>query len=277
MHLGSLYTALASYLDARSQHGYWLLRIDDIDTPRNIRGASERIIRDLEKFGLHWDERVYYQSENLARYFDIITQLSEQQLLYRCTCSRKSLAALNPHNPVYPGICRHTCPDPAKPAALRLKTEDIEINFADRLQGLIRQNLSRELGDFVVQRKDNIVAYQLAVVIDDYQQGITDIVRGFDLLDSTPRQIFIQQLLGYSRPRYMHVPLIVDEQGVKLSKQTHAEAVDTEKPEKTLYRLLRLLRQDPPKILLKAQVEEILEWAVARWNPQHLKKIRAIH
>lgn len=137
--------------------------------------------------------------------------------------------------------------------------------------------MARELGDFVLQRKDNIVAYQLAVVIDDYRQQVSHVVRGYDLLDSTPRQIYIHRLLGYPQPDYMHVPLIVDEQGYKLSKQTHAHAVDTTKPAQTLFRVLQLLKQNPPSQLQKARVEEILEWAIAHWRPQQLKKVRAIH
>ncbi len=277
MHLGSLYTALASYLDARNRRGRWLLRIDDIDTPRNVNGAAKQIIHDLEIFGLHWDERVYYQSEHLPDYLDVISRLTDSARLYRCTCSRKSLAQLDQEISIYPGICLRRPPDPDRPAAFRLKTEDVEIGFADRLQGTISQNLYREIGDFVVQRKDRIVAYQLAVVIDDYRQQVTDVVRGFDLLDSTPRQIFIHQLLGYRQPNYMHVPLIVDDDGYKLSKQTHAKAVDTEKPAATLFRLLSLLKQNPPDSLRKATVADILEWAVVHWEPRQLKKVRAIH
>lgn len=277
MHLGSLYTALASYLEARAHQGRWLLRIDDIDTPRNVPGAAEQIVRDLEIYGLCWDGPIYYQSENLSRYIDIIEQLHARQWLYRCSCSRKLLASLNSDSVIYPGLCRKKPPGDDKPAALRLKAPDISIDFRDRLQGMIQQNLARELGDFIVRRKDNIIAYQLAVVIDDKQQGINDIVRGFDLLDSTPRQIYIQQLLGYDRPSYMHVPLIVDEHGYKLSKQTHAQAVDTANPVQTLFRLLTLLRQNPPADLLQANVGEILEWAIARWDPSRLQKVRAIH
>ncbi|WP_349432754.1 tRNA glutamyl-Q(34) synthetase GluQRS [Methylomarinum sp. Ch1-1] len=278
LHLGSLYTALASYLDARSHRGLWLLRIDDLDTPRNVPGAAEQIINELQIFGLHWDGPIDYQSEKLADYHHAIDRLLEEQRLYRCSCSRKSLAeATHNQHPIYPGFCRVTPPDANQPAALRIKTDDLMLFFQDRLQGFIQQNLSRELGDFIVQRKDRIVAYQLAVVIDDHQQNITDVVRGYDLLDSTPRQIFIQRLLGYQRLSYMHVPIIVDEQGHKLSKQTHAQAVDTQRPAHTLFLLLKLLKQKPPASLGKANVTEILDWAIAHWQPENLKKVRAIH
>lgn len=177
---------------------------------------------------------------------------------------------------VYPGFCRLTPPSSDQPAALRLKTNHFRIVFQDRLQGTIEQNVEREAGDFIVQRKDRIIAYQLAVVIDDHDQHVTDVVRGADLLDSTPRQICIQQIFAFSRPKYMHMPVMVDRQGVKLSKQTHAPAVDTQNPPAVLFRLLTLLNQHPPDILRKAKVGDILDWAIAHWDPQALHTIRAI-
>lgn len=278
LHLGSLYTALAGFLDARKHNGQWLLRIDDLDTPRNVFGAVESIIHDLESFGLHWDQQIFYQSQSLHHYHSGIDQLLNGQQLYPCTCTRKSLAEATLNNPhTYPGFCRNKRIAQNEPHALRIKTYDATLSFHDQLQGDVSQDLSKDPGDFIVKRKDRIIAYQFAVVIDDFQQHITRVVRGYDLLDSTPRQLFIQQLLSYSSPEYMHVPVIVDQHGTKLSKQTHAEAVNTEKPAETLFLLLTLLKQNPPDNLRKATVADILDWAVAHWNPQKLKKIRAIH
>jgi len=272
-----LYTALAGFLDARKHQGQWLLRIDDLDTPRNVESAIESIIHDLERFGLHWDQAIHYQSQSLELYHSCINKLLEEQHLYPCSCSRKSLAASNLKNPlVYPGYCRNKAADQDKPHALRIKTHDLTLSFQDRLQGTVSQNLMCYPGDFIIKRKDQIVAYQLAVVIDDFQQHITHVVRGYDLLDSTPRQLFIQKLLGYSHPEYMHVPVIVNQQGEKLSKQTHAEGVNTQKPAETLFLLLTLLKQNPPDNLRKAKVADILDWAIAHWNPQNLTKINAI-
>ncbi|WP_330165402.1 tRNA glutamyl-Q(34) synthetase GluQRS [Methylomonas sp. LL1] len=272
LHLGSLYTALASYLDARRHNGLWLLRIDDLDTPRNADGASDAILRCLERFGLHWDGNVYFQIQHLEHYQQILATLQHQQWLYACRCSRKTLA----NTPIYPGYCREAGFVDDESSALRLKTQDRQIEFDDALQGFISQNLIREHGDFIVRRKDRIIAYQFAVVIDDYNQRINHVVRGADLLDSTAKQLYLQQLLGYPMPRYTHLPLIVDQQGNKLSKQTLAAPADDSHPESTMFLLLRLLRQNPPAELANAPAELQLQWAIAHWKPLALKKIRAI-
>lgn len=270
MHLGSLYTALASFLDARSRQGRWLLRIDDIDTPRNVEGAGEAILRCLEAFGLHWDGKVYYQSRHLADYQDVLNQLQPQ--LFACRCSRKKLA----NQPIYPGFCRDLGLALEKNCALRLQAPYTNIGFNDALQGRFEQNLAREVGDYVIKRRDGLFAYQLAVVVDDHIQGITHIVRGADLLDSTPRQIYTQNLLGYATPHYMHLPLIVDDEGNKLSKQTLAAPVEAAQPAETLFAVLALLRQQPPADLQRAPLAELLQWAIAHWQPERLKKTRAI-
>lgn len=194
-------------------------------------------------------------------------------LVYPCTCTRKSLQ----NYAIYPGICLKKKPKPDQAYALRIQSKNTEISFNDEIQGQQVFSASDQLGDFIVKRKDNVIAYQLAVVVDDYQQNITHVIRGFDLLDSTPKQIFLQQLLGYPTPNYCHVPIITDSQGCKLSKQSFADAVSTEKPEKTLFLLLQLLQQNPPALLKTASVKEILEWAVNNWQSQQLKKIRAIN
>jgi len=265
---------LASYLHARANQGLWLLRIDDIDSPRVVKGSAESIIDTLQNYGLLWDGSVYYQSDHTQSYQQAIDKLSAQEQVYPCSCSRKTLSALN--SPVYPGTCRsifHQKP----PCSLRLKTEDLEIAFDDELQDQQIQNIASQHGDFIIKRKDNITAYQLAVVIDDQQQGVTHVVRGFDLLDSTIKQLYLYKLLGHPPPSYCHVPVIVDSAGNKLSKQKSAQAVSMQNPQKTLFLLLELLQQNPPSKLKKSPVDEIINWGIEHWHSAPLKKIRAIN
>jgi glutamyl-Q tRNA(Asp) synthetase len=270
-----LYTALASFLQARSQQGQWLIRIDDLDTPRNVAGAAADILRTLEIFGLSWDESVFYQSQQLETYHAFIEQLITQNQVYPCICSRKTLAAFQSEpNSIYPGFCRNKTTFPSEPYALRLKTEPVNIGFQDFLQGEVCHNIAEQHGDFVIKRKDQIIAYQFAVVIDDYLQRITEVVRGFDLLDSTPQQIYLHYLLGLQPPAYMHVPILADQRGQKLSKQSHAQAVDVANPERTLFYLLSLLKQHPPLELQKATAAELLDWAIKNWQPD---KLTAVH
>jgi len=246
------------------------LRIDDLDTPRNVKGADTAILHCLERFGLLWDGPVYYQRQHQADYLNALNQL--QADLYACRCSRKQLADTTR----YPGFCREAHWPDSSDSALRLTTDAVPIVFSDALQGTISQNLAQQQGDFIVRRKDQIIAYQFAVVIDDHAQHINHVMRGADLLDSTPKQIYLQQRLGYPTPRYLHLPLIVDRQGNKLSKQTLAAPVDDTQPATTLFLLLQLLQQQPPADLLDAPIDQQLQWAVAHWQPQALKKIRAI-
>ncbi|MGZ5052419.1 MAG: tRNA glutamyl-Q(34) synthetase GluQRS [Methylobacter sp.] len=280
LHLGSLYTALAGFLQARSQQGLWLLRIDDLDTPRNVNGSADAILKTLEAFGLHWDGEVYFQSRHIDVYLDVIEQLRIQKLIYPCTCSRKTLASIagagRAQPDIYPGICRERHDLPDEPHALRVKTDDRVVSFHDQLQGLVSHRINEQDGDFIVRRKDSIIAYQFAVVVDDDLQRINHIVRGFDLLEETPKQIYLQQLLGIQTPSYMHVPVIVDEHGYKLSKQTQAMAVDSAVPQCVIFELLKLLKQNPPLELKKAPVAEQLSWAIAHWNPGALKNTRAL-
>jgi len=257
----------------------WLLRIDDLDTPRNVKGAGDAILKTLEAFGLHWDRDVDYQSRHIDVYNDVINDLRRNQLIYPCTCSRKTLTASDrgqSQPDIYPGICRDRQTLPDIPHALRIKTDKRIIVFQDELQGPITHNLAGQHGDFIVQRKDKIIAYQFAVVIDDDLQHVNHIVRGFDLLDATPRQIYLQQLLGLGTPGYMHVPVIVDQQGYKLSKQTQAMAVDLTTPHRVIFELLALLKQNPPVELRQAPVAESLNWAIAHWNPDLLKNVHAV-
>lgn len=280
LHLGSIYTALAGFLQARSQQGLWLLRIDDLDTPRNVKGSADTILKALEAFGLYWDGDVYYQSRHIDAYNDVISGLQADRLIYPCTCSRKTLTpglvGRQSQPDVYPGICRSRQVLPGEPHALRIRTDSRIITFQDGLQGPISHNIAEQDGDFIVKRKDRIIAYQFAVVIDDDLQRVNQIVRGFDLLDETPKQIYLQQLLGFDTPSYMHVPIIVDEQGYKLSKQTQAMAVDLTSPQRVIYELLVLLKQNPPIELKEAPATELLSWAVEHWNPALLENVRTV-
>jgi glutamyl-Q tRNA(Asp) synthetase len=277
-----LFTALASFLYARSRKGLWLLRIDDLDTTRNRPGAVNAILRALGAFGLAWDDSVYYQSEHVDSYEQYLAELVQNQLTYRCTCSRKMLDGLiseddpDVKSNVYPGICRDKAITADTPHAIRVKTKPSTFSFHDGLQGLISHNLAVQHGDFILKRKDQIFAYQFAVVIDDALQKVNHVVRGCDLLEETPKQIFIQQTLGLPTPTYTHVPIIVDQCGYKLSKQTLAKAVDSQSPNKTLFDLLTLLKQNPPKELYRASVNELLGWAIAHWRPSELSLTRAI-
>jgi glutamyl-Q tRNA(Asp) synthetase len=264
---------VASFLEAQVRQGQWLLRIDDLDTPRNVAGAADEILRTLEVFGLHWDESIFYQSQHQQDYHIFIEKLWQQHVIYRCVCSRKDL--LN-YQSIYPQFCRHKIISTRKNYALRVKTTTHTIQFQDQLQGCINHNVGVEEGDFIIRRKDNIVAYQLAVVIDDELQHVNHVIRGLDLLDSTPRQLYLQQLLKLNSPRYLHIPIIIDKAGHKLSKQTLARGVDRTRPEKTLYFVLQLLKQQPPMELKKASVRNILDWAIVHWEIKSLKSIKEI-
>lgn len=238
LHFGSLVSALASWLDARTHGGAWLVRIEDIDGPRTVPGAAEEILSTLTCFGMHADEPPVWQSHRMARYQEALEQLKAAGLVYPCGCTRKEIAdsLLNAHarntTLAYPGTCRNGLH--GKPArAWRLRVPDGDaavITFEDRWQGTQTQNLATEVGDFVLRRADDQWAYQLAVVVDDADAGITHIVRGADLMDSTARQIYLQRCLGVPTPDYLHVPVVMNEQGEKLSKQNGATALDRDKP-----------------------------------------------
>lgn len=276
LHLGSLYTALASFLQARSQQGKWLLRIDDLDTPRNVKGAADSILTTLDAFGLHWDDSVVYQSQCLDAYHAKLDELAKNRLIYPCSCSRKTLAAIQASTDVYSGLCRNKLIPPDSPYALRVKTAARVIAFDDGLQGLMAHNIAEQDGDFILKRKDGIIAYQFAVVIDDYLQQVNQVVRGVDLLTETPKQIYLQQLLGLPCPDYMHVPVIVDQQGYKLSKQTRATAVNLTTLSRVIFDLLSLLKQNPPPELQRASVSELIDWACMQWTISPLKHLKQV-
>jgi glutamyl-Q tRNA(Asp) synthetase len=259
-----------------------LLRIDDLDAPRNKVGSVGAILKTLEAFGLCWDGDIYYQSRHLDDYTNFLEKLAQNQLTYRCICSRKRLDDLfagdnlGVKHKIYPGICREKTVPNSTSHAIRLKTGSQPISFQDELQGQISQNLAEQHGDFILKRKDGIIAYQFAVVVDDALQQVNHVVRGCDLLDETPKQIYLQQLLGFPTPAYKHVPVVVDQLGYKLSKQTLATEVDTQSPSLTLFDLLVLLKQNPPDDLKGATVNGLLDWAITHWRPEVLTLCRTI-
>ena len=268
LHFGSLVAAVASYADARHHDGEWLLRIEDVDQTRSLASAETRIMRALQAFGMHWDRDPIRQSEREPRYQSVLEQLVERGLAYRCNCSRKTIAAMARHGsegPVYPGTCRmHPPPDKAR-SAWRVIVDAQDISFNDRVVGEVRQNLALEIGDFVVRRIDSFTAYQLAVVVDDHDQGITHVVRGADLLWSTPRQVWLQRMLHYEAPRYAHIPLVYSEDGHKLSKSDNAHPLDEHNPVAGLTAAWRHLGQQPPPETLGSS-NAFWEWAIPRWD-----------
>ncbi len=276
LHTGSLLTALASYLDAKANHGLWLVRMEDLDPPREMAGAAEQILESLQHYGLHWDGDVWYQSQRHQQYQQAVDQLIAQGLAFYCTCSRSQILAASGSNR-YPGTCRNCSTPPNVPHAVRLQINDIDISFLDSLQGLQRCNLFQESGDFVIKRKEGLFAYHLAVVLDDAAQGITHIVRGCDLLDSSFRHIYLQQVLNLPTPQYTHLPVIVNEEGQKLSKQTYAEAIPHDNPTPLLLHCLELLGQQPPSTLKQAPASELLQWGIEHWQQHNIPPIRALH
>lgn len=279
LHFGSLVAAVGSYLDARQHNGIWLVRIEDLDKPRCVPGAANDILRTLEAYGLCWDEEIVYQSQRTAAYQAAFEQLRPH--LYPCACSRKEIAdsALQHGDElVYPGTCRNGLPPGKTARAWRVRVDQPPslIEFDDALQGHITQNPEIEVGDFVILRADGLFAYQLAVVVDDAFQGITHIVRGADLLYSTPRQIYLQQLLKSATPAYMHLPIAVNAQKEKLSKQTLAQPVEKNNAASTLFDVLLFLRQQPPAELRFGTTEQILAWAIANWQPDSLSNCRQL-
>ena len=273
LHAGSILAALASYLDAKANHGLWFVRMEDLDPPRESPAAATSILHTLEALGLYWDGAVLYQSQRQAAYNDTLAELSKQQLIYACSCSRQMLTN---YGNVYPGTCRTLhVPAPA-PAALRCRIEPKTVTFTDRIQGIFFQQLKQDVGDFVIRRKEGLFAYQLAVVVDDAYQGITDIVRGIDLLDSTPRQIYLQQLLSFATPAYAHIPVLVNTQGQKLGKQQYAQAVDTLRPTQVLFKALQRLQQNPEPALQELSAEEILKWGVQQWDINKIAGLKQI-
>ncbi|WP_372437577.1 tRNA glutamyl-Q(34) synthetase GluQRS [Pseudomonas chlororaphis subsp. aureofaciens] len=262
LHFGSLVAALASYLDARAAGGRWLLRMEDLDPPREEPGAQAAILKALESYGFEWDGEMVRQSERHAAYAEVLDRLFNQGLAYACTCSRKQL---EPYHGIYPGLCRNAGHG-QEDAAIRLRVPELEYRFTDRVQGEFRQHLGRDVGDFVIRRRDGLYAYQLAVVLDDAWQGVTDIVRGADLLDSTPRQLYLQELLGLPQPRYLHVPLITQPDGHKLGKSYRSPPLAEDQATPLLLRALRALGQKTDSEMVHASPREVLSWGIEHWD-----------
>ncbi|QXH36502.1 tRNA glutamyl-Q(34) synthetase GluQRS [Pseudomonas muyukensis] len=268
LHFGSLVAALASWLDARAVDGRWLLRMEDTDPPREMPGARDAILQTLERYGLEWDGEVVFQSQRHEAYAAVVERLFSMGLAYACTCSRKQLEG---HNGIYPGFCRNAG-HVREGAAIRLRVPELIYRFNDRVQGPFEQHLGREVGDFVIQRRDGLYAYQLAVVLDDAWQGVTDIVRGADLLDNTPRQLYLQELLGFSQPRYLHIPLIVQPDGHKLGKSYRSPPLEADQATPLLLRALRALGQRTDPALVNASPAEVLAVARRHWQPEHIAR-----
>ncbi|WP_371187152.1 tRNA glutamyl-Q(34) synthetase GluQRS [Thalassotalea maritima] len=272
LHFGSLVAALGSYLQAKSLQGTWLVRIEDIDKPREMPGADKHILNTLEAYGLHWDESVLYQSQQHALYDRVLAELKQQQLSYFCQCSR---AQIKKQGGIYQGHCRHL-DLPAKNSAMRLVNQHPIESFIDGLQGhvTVQSNLSHE--DFIIHRRDGLYAYQLAVVIDDIYQGISEVVRGCDLLEPTARQLTLFKTLNCPAPAYVHLPLAVTEQGYKLSKQNAAPAIDNDCPQPALVAALEFLGQQPDPQLEQASVDDIIAWGIEHWQLDKVAKVREI-
>lgn len=276
LHFGSLVAAVASYCDAKANNGKWLLRIEDIDTPRVQAGAAESIINTLIAFGFEWDGDILYQSQRNEIYNNAFAILKNRALVYPCTCTRKEIAdsssPLGLEGVIYPGTCLSHPIKPNSPIAWRVKTDNKSIYFNDEIQGRISQNLQHDIGDFVLKRADELFTYQLAVIVDDAEQGITHVVRGADLLNSTPRQIYLQTLLGFNRLTYTHIPIVTNKAGQKLSKQTLASSVNTAEATTTLFKTLKFLNQNPPPELASADINTCWQWAFEHWSHTTIPK-----
>jgi len=302
LHFGSLVAAVGSYLESRSRGGAWLVRIEDLDLPRVQSGAADHILRTLEACGMAWDGDIMYQSRRGDAYRAALARLEAQGLAYACGCSRREIAdsllsfapACGAHDApharasargdegsldvarIYPGTCRHGLARGKTPRATRVRVDDTVIEFEDAVQGTTSQDLAADVGDFVLLRADRLYAYQLAVVVDDAEQGITDLVRGADLLASTPRQIYLQRLLGLPTPRYLHLPAAVNAAGQKLSKQTRAAPVDERNPLPVLAQVMDFLGQAPPAQLSRSTLAEFWAWALAHWDAKRIPRQRSL-
>ncbi|MBF0220388.1 MAG: tRNA glutamyl-Q(34) synthetase GluQRS [Gammaproteobacteria bacterium] len=287
LHAGSLLTATASYLNIRQAGGEWLLRIEDIDSPRTVKGADREILTALEAFGFEWQGEVTYQSRRHALYLDALQTLQQKNQLYPCRCSRKTLklrrqqhaSPLLQENP-YPGYCRQQplTSLQVKDAALRLRCGDVSIDFADLIQGSHRHRLQEQYGDFILRRRDGYYAYQLVVVVDDLEQGITEVVRGADLLPTTAAQIYLRHQLMPQQPppHFAHLPLLTNQLGEKLSKMSRADALNPACAVPTLWQILQILGQQPPVELLDGDLNALWRWGVANWQLRKIPQTRQL-
>src|SRR5579859_4744869 len=262
LHLGSLYTAAASYLDARAHGGHWLLRVEDLDPPRVVPGSADGILRTLNRFGFEWDGEVVRQGERTDRYAAALDRLHARGLTFQCSCSRLRSA----EDERYPGHCRNGPLRPGSPCSTRVRVDQAVIQFKDRIQGVFRQDVAAAVGDILVRRRDQLFAYVLAVVVDDAAQGVTHVVRGADLLDNTPRQIYLQRALGLPTPRYAHVPALVEADGSKLAKSARSVRLDPEQAMAQLIHIFRLLGLRPPSAIADGGIRAAWAWASAGWD-----------
>ncbi len=276
LHFGSLVAAAGSFLQAKSRGGEWLVRMEDLDPPREVPGAADDILRTLEAFGLHWDGEVVYQSRRHAVYEAAMKMLERLDAIYPCACSRREIADSSMKGvdgPVYPGTCRSGIAEGRAPRAWRVKVDGATVEFADALQGRVRRRLGSDFGDFILRRADGFFAYQLAVVVDDAEQGITEIVRGADLIESTPRQIHLQRLLGLRTPGYVHLPVALSARNEKLSKQTLAAPLDPARQLPALLEVMRFLGQEVSPELADAGIEDFWRWAVGNWEVERVPRV----
>lgn len=273
LHFGSLVAALASYFDARSNKGTWLVRMEDLDPPREPPGTAELILGQLHALGLEWDGEVLYQSSRVDAYRAALDRLKAKELCFACDCTRPRIKSIGG---IYDGRCRDRKLPFDAGLATRIKTDRNLYQFEDAVQGSYSQILEQDTGDFVLLRKDGLFAYQLAVVVDDADQGISHVVRGYDLLESTPRQIYLQQLLGFLTPQYSHVPIVVNELGQKLSKQHFADAIDVKAASRVLHKAMRYLGLCPDNAQVSESPAELLAWGIDNWDIQAVPKLANI-
>jgi glutamyl-Q tRNA(Asp) synthetase len=266
--LGSLYAAVASYLDARSRGGRWLLRLEDLDWRREVAGAADRIQETLANFGFEWDGPVVRQRSREALYDQALQRLRDQSLLFDCSCSRRELE----DRERYPGTCRLAPRNAEATTGRRLLVEPRQVRFTDRIQGQFRQDVAAAVGDFLLQRRDGIHGYVLAVVVDDAEQGITDVVRGADLLDDTPKQIYLQQALGLPTPNYAHVPVLTEPDGAKLAKSRRSVPLQSAAREPQLRTVFALLGMAVPRDLGEASLRELWRWGIENWSARLVPK-----
>lgn len=281
LHFGSLIAAVASYCEAKSHQGQWLLRMEDLDTSREVPGAANTILKQLEALGFQWDGSVIYQSQRDSDYAAALDFLKEQNLVYPCSCTRKEIADSSSRTGIegliYPGTCLVHPLKKQAAVAWRIKCPDNALSFHDAVQGYISQNLKHDIGDFILKRADGLFAYQLAVVVDDAAQGITHVVRGADLLNSTPRQIYLQHMLHYATPNYAHIPVAANAAGEKLSKQTLATPLDINTAPQQLFAALKFLGQNPPNALKHESLASIWHWAFENWQLSKVPTLKSIH
>jgi glutamyl-Q tRNA(Asp) synthetase len=269
LHFGSLIAAVGSYLDARHHQGEWLLRVEDIDSPREVAGATDEILRTLELLHMTWDRPVIYQSKRTHLYEEALDELQQRGYLYDCGCTRKEVAEGAVHTPtgtIYPGTCRNGLPAGRSPRSVRVRVNNAAISMQDRLQAGLHQQLQTDTGDFIIRRADRLIAYQLAVVVDDADQGINHVVRGSDLLESTPRQMYLQQLLDLPTPAYLHLPIATDSSNAKLSKQSFAPSITVDDSNRAVLDALRFLHQTLPDSPQDASLDELWKWAADHWD-----------